>query len=1229
MKKNMLENKKIQEKYYSLFKNMENYYELPKNKYVIESANAFKYSFIDNTKQINDGKIKKICETSNVTEQELFLATFMYTLSRYVGNNNLLFSVLIANKFMPISKEIKEKNIFSFLKNVKKLFECVKEIAESSLIYDDKTLHNSNTSLICYLNNNDIKEIEDFKKYCKNLNDKEKNVFLFNVCKIKDDVNIIVRYEKNYFELDFIKNITESFFLVLNSILEVKDVRAIKYISELDLNVLNKMNDTNIKIYGKNIPELFEKKVLENKNKIALICGNEHLTYEELNCRANQVANELIKVEVKKQEVVTIMLDRSIYSPIARQGILKAGGAFLNILPDYPRDRINYILDDCKSKIIITTEKIKKERKELFDELNVIVLTMEEISRNKNVKNLKINIKPNSLCYCIYTSGSTGKPKGVMIEHKNLINYCIANKYNREASVVGLNVKASLALASFTFDVSILEEFIPLLNGGTMVIATEDEIYNPTKLAKLIKNRNVEVITCTPSYINNIIEIEEIQQVIKYIKRFNIGAETFPPYLFSKIRKLNNSAQIFNGYGPTETTIGCTFTKIDQDDDITIGTPMANTKIYILNKERESLPIGVPGELAILGNGVGRGYINRKELNEDKFININGQKAYRSGDLAKINRNGEIEFISRIDNQVKINGLRIELGEIEEVINSYENVIASIVTVIDDVKGKYICAYINSDSKVDIDKLKEYIKEKLPNYMIPKRFIQLDSFPLNNNGKIDKKQLPIPVQNGKNEHVKPKNETEYKLCEIIKNLLDLKEVGTNDDFFELGGDSLDVMRFITLATQENMNIRYKDIFDYPVIRDLSDLLLSNITKNNKTKDLYNYNYDKLHYTIANNKLENVKKIQDKKINNIVISGATGFLGIHVLWEFIKNNEGIAYCFIRKGRFKSLEERMNFLFNYYFGKEINEYLNKRVYLIEGDITDKNSFENLNKCEAEAFINCAAIVKYFNAGKSIERVNVEGVKNIINYCKEKKIELIQISTTSIGGTKEVNQDIKPFNENDLYFGQSLENSYSATKFMAERMIIEEIQEGLNAKIMRVGNLMPRNSDNTFQINYLDNGFLESLRAFKLLKSVPASIVGKTIELSPVDITAKSILILMNTNEEYNVFHPFNNNSIHYYDIFHAMKEYGYEINIVSDDEFNNKLKNEILNNNKTERYIGLFADLTASDSKKAEEIDANNAFTTEMLYNMNFIWPSITEQYLINNLKKLEKFKYFDE
>jgi len=561
-------------------------------------------------------------------------------------------------------------------------------------------------------------------------------------------------------------------------------------------------------------------------DRTALIAIDRTLSYRELNEEANALGHVLRANGADIESKIAVLADRNSYGYVMREGALKSGGAFMPIDPEYPEERIMYILEDSGCRILVTTGEIMDRRKDLMSSLEAADITVIDVT--KAVKegsrdNLNIDVPGEALAYVIYTSGSTGKPKGVMIENRNLANFVDDNIHNKEARVFTKFGRVTLAIAAFTFDVSVLEEFVPLGHGQTVVLATMDQIMDAQQMKALILDNNVESMTCTPTYMLNLTEIESFAPAIKNLKSIDIGAEAFPPVLYAKMAAINPDLYIDNSYGPTECSVTCTLKELHSTDDITIGYPLSNVKLATFDRDGRLQVPGALGELVIMGNGVGRGYVGREDLNQRNFITLLGLPAYRSGDLVRIKEDGDVEFHGRIDNQVKLRGLRVELGEIESVLGNYPGVRSCIVIV---AKGEtdYLAAYFTADEKVDISDLKSYLSSYLTSYMVPQAFMQLDEMPMNLSGKIDKKALPQAVMM-EDEIVPPENENQEKILEIVKEVIGDVSIGINSDLFAFGMSSVGCIRLCALLSEHfGRTLKVSDVFDNSTIKAIDSIL---------------------------------------------------------------------------------------------------------------------------------------------------------------------------------------------------------------------------------------------------------------------------------------------------------------------------------------------------------------------------------------------------------------------
>jgi amino acid adenylation domain-containing protein len=549
------------------------------------------------------------------------------------------------------------------------------------------------------------------------------------------------------------------------------------------------------------IYQLFEVQVEKTPDAIAVVCGAEQLTYQELNTRANQLAHYLTELGVKTGVLVGLCVERSLEMIIGVLGILKAGGAYVPLDPNYPLDRLNFMISDSQVPILLTQKHLVPT---LSKQQAMVCLDADwsGIEQHSN-ENLQCTTKSTDLAYIIYTSGSTGTPKGVMLPHQGLCNLV-----HVQAKLFDVQPTSKvLQFASFSFDASIWEIVMALGAGATLYIDSKDALLGEA-LFNYLQAQEITHVTLPPAALA-VLPLKPLPKLNTMI----VAGETCPPEL---IRQWSVGRSFFNGYGPTEGTV-CATVSAPLDGNIhpvPIGKPISNVQVYILDSCLQLLPIGVPGELHIGGVGIARGYFNRPELTTEKFIphpysNDSNARLYKTGDLARYLPDGNIEYLGRIDNQVKIRGFRVELGEIEAAISQHPQV--SQVTVIDreDKPGnKQLVAYMvpQSGAEISSPEIRKFLKGKLPDYMLPAVVVCLDELPLTPNGKIDRKALPIPdftqIQN--EAYVAPRNETEEQLSRIWMEVLAVDRVGVHDNFFELGGHSL-------LATQ--LMSRVRQVFD--------------------------------------------------------------------------------------------------------------------------------------------------------------------------------------------------------------------------------------------------------------------------------------------------------------------------------------------------------------------------------------------------------------------------------
>ncbi len=591
-----------------------------------------------------------------------------------------------------------------------------------------------------------------------------------------------------------------------------KALYELECLTKKDKAVLNTFNATVVNYpREKCVHKLFEEQAEKNPNKIAVVACDKVLTYRQLNEDANKIAYSLIEKGIKKGDIVAFNLPRRSYLIATMLGILKAGAAYLPMDPDYPKDRKDYILSDSKAKWLITDDNVN------------------DWLKDDKITNPQLDVSSENICYCIYTSGSTGQPKGVAISHRNVMNFCDDNPFNNAQHYIAQNCNVVLACGSITFDISNFEIILSLALDKTIVFASERELTNTNLLADLIKNNQIDCIPCTPTKLYTYLENSNFANAFKWVKCAMLAGERLDAKVCNTINKYSK-AKIFNGYGPTETTMGVSFGEVDKYG-ITLGKPIANTQIYIVDRYLSLMPIGVVGELCVAGDGVGLGYLNRPELTAEKFIdNPFGEgKLYKTGDLAYWREDGNICYVGRNDFQVKIRGLRIELGEIESTLQAIDGVEHAVVVVRRDTEERQLICAFYTGKETDAKELRSLLSTKLPKYMIPHIFTHLDQMPMTTSGKANRNALPeIELKNisAEIEYVAPNTQKEKALADVVSSVLRTKSVNMLDNFFNIGGDSITAIYIVSELEEMGYEIHVADIMQSDTLSDVAKAMKS-------------------------------------------------------------------------------------------------------------------------------------------------------------------------------------------------------------------------------------------------------------------------------------------------------------------------------------------------------------------------------------------------------------------
>lgn len=799
---------------------------------------------------------------------------------------------------------------------------------------------------------------------------------------------------------------------------------------------------------GKTFIDLFKEMAARYPDRPAVRDDSGDFTYRELDRMSDYIAQKLTENGFGPEQAAGILCGRTKEYTVAYVGVMKAGGAYVPLDPEYPQSRIEYMLKDSGARNLLVIDQYQN----LVEFYDGNVISLDSVSDEAEDFELSaelISPKPENLAYMIYTSGSTGKPKGVMIEHRNLLNLIEYITLSRNTSPDDIVAE----FASFCFDASVIDLFAPLTAGAVLYILPESIRKDAIAISRYIKEKEITTVTFPTQMGELVTELLEDAPALKFV---TLGGEKFKHYR-------NRTYQMINGYGPTENTVSSTEFLVDrQYDNIPIGKSQRNVRSYIVDENLNRLPVGASGELCHAGRQIARGYHNLPEKTASVFVENpfavceQESRLYRTGDMVRMKGDGNIEYIGRIDSQVKIRGYRVELGEIEGALLKHELVKNAAVTVIEKGGNKYITAYYTGEA-IPEDELKTFLEPLIPDYMMPSFFVSIEEMPVTPGGKIDKKALPMPeVTTNTASYVEPVTAAQRALCEIFEKALGIERVGIEDNFFELGGSSLTASKVAVMCLSKNISLVYADIFKYPTVRELAALVDDDgVTEAAQSKNEFSdYNYNRIQNVISANTEENADRITKEKLGDIMVTGATGFLGIHVLKAFLDNYDGKVYCLVRKGKYESPEKRMMNMLMYYFDDPYKELFESRIICVDGDITSKEQVTGFSEYKFSTIINCAACVKHFAADDVLERINVQGVENLIDFCKNNGRRLIQISTVSVAG--EGSDGVPPmsrvFCENDLYIGQNITNEYIRTKFLAERAVLEAVSEGLDGKVVR---------------------------------------------------------------------------------------------------------------------------------------------------------------------------------
>ncbi|MBU8881309.1 amino acid adenylation domain-containing protein [Bacillus sp. FJAT-29790] len=953
----------------------------------------------------------------------------------------------------------------------------------------------------------------------------------------------------------------------------------------LDLNMLTveelslwRSVNNNSKEYpkGNTLNAIFSKTAMQYKEKIAITCDQGEVTFSSIESQSNRVANYLLSKGVHVGDYVSVYMDRSSDMLITMLGVMKAGAVYVPLSPDNPKERNAFILADTQTKCIITSKQYNKLLMGFLDS-NTPFMNIEDIHSSSENPNVKVS--EEDIAYIIYTSGSTGNPKGVKIRHKSIVAF----GYSMLDAFPITSEDVLTQFYTLTFDASFLEVCPMLFTGARLYMLTEAERVDVTSFAEALERENITFITAFPVSVLkqfSLYATEKEVQAYRSLKVHGVGGETLTGEIARLFQQKFPSIPLVNIYGPTECTVASSVHKIEgtfpnHRTSVPIGKPLNNYSYYIVNKHNHLNPIGVEGELLIATDGLSEGYLNLPKNTASTFVQTQliDRLVYRTGDSAKLLEDGTIEFIGRKDNQIKIRGYRVEIGEIEDKLLQipFVEVGVTVVKSIND-DNMLVAYYTLKDGETGSSKeVLNILSERLPKYMIPSYIIELKEMPLLPNGKIDRKKLAsLPLISSSDTNKKlPTNEIEEKLAQAWKEVLNLETVGVDENFFEIGGHSLKVLATLTKLKKDFPTLKINDFFNHPTIESLAQKIVSG-SEGEGGNGLLSLGVTEL--------FEHPKRLSSdveyKAVNQtgILLTGVTGYLGSHILMDLIRDTDATIYTLIRSKSKKEALDRLKSTLAYYASNDFyNSYnLQERVVVLSGDFTESglglsDSDKELVLNNINSIIHCGADVRHFGAKAEFVKTNINSTHNLLELATTlSNVRFHYVSTLGIPEDLAVEGYWDAFIETDnISDAPHLSNLYSDSKLESEKLVERYYKKGVPVTIYRPGNISCQYETGLFQRNIDSNAVYRMLKSFILLGVAPD--VDYNMDFIMVDYASKAITtVAMSDDSIGGVYNICNPKSVSYKEFIQVLRDYGYGINLLSQEEYINYLYSDIEKN-----------------------------------------------------------------
>jgi len=913
------------------------------------------------------------------------------------------------------------------------------------------------------------------------------------------------------------------------------------------------------------VHHLFEAQVQRTPDAVAVICEGEQLTYPELDRRANQLAHYLQDLGVGPDVLVGIEVQRSVEMLVGLLGVLKAGGAYVPLDPTYPRDRLALMLEDSEVPVLLTQEQLVPTLPDHNAHVICLDTDWERIA-SMSEETPASDVTPDHLAYVIYTSGSTGKPKGVQVLHRGVVNFLGSMRHEpglEEQDIL-------LAVTTLSFDIAVLELFLPLVVGAQVEIATREVASDGSLLQEKLAESGATIMQATPATWRMLIEAgwQGDSQL-----RVLCGGEALPRDLADQL--LPRCAILWNMYGPTETTIWSTICQIDSTDgSISIGRPIGNTQTYLLDPHMEPVPVGVVGELYIGGDGVARGYLNRPQLTDERFIPDPfsaepGARLYKTGDLSRYLPDGNVEFLGRGDHQVKVRGFRIELGEIEAASAKHPAISQQVVVAREDSRGhkRLVHYFVPHDDQPTppSDQLRAFLRDQLPEYMVPSVFVALDEMPLTPNGKVNRRALPEPPETRPHlaaEYVAPRTPLEEELAQLCAQVLGLEQVGIHDNFFDLGGTSLLATQLIFRVRERfEAQVLLRSLFEEPTVAGLAraiehgqqvgDGLFAAMT-------LEELNAEASLDPAITGENPILEPVADEP-EHIFLTGATGFVGAFLLHDLAQQTNAKLHCLVRAADVEEGRQRLQRNLESYLLWD--ESLDDRIAVVLGDLAQPafglsaEAFEALAQ-QMDAIYHNGAMVNFIHPYHAHKAPNVLGTQEVLRLASNARLKPVHfVSTLSVFHSGD-HDDGTVFTENDnldqvgVPFG-----GYAQSKWVAEKLVRTAGVRGIPVAIYRPGLVSGASTTGAWNTDDLMTTLIKSCIAIGVAPDLDVM-----VDVVPVDYVSSSIVHLSQQPDALGrVFHLSNPQPMPYARLLEAARSLGVSLRMVPFDQWRGELFN----------------------------------------------------------------------